>query len=520
MPERMEKAIKSYFTVSALTGEIKRRLTVPDLRYIWVLGEITDLKYFTRGRHAYFSLKDENAVISCVFFAGNNFNYRGTLENGMKVFAYGSIDVYAPRGNYQLIIRQIIPSGEGEFALKIKKLEEKFKKEGLFDRKRPVPELPETIGLITSKDGAAIKDFLKMTKEVPYLKVILYPALVQGDEAPLSIINGIKKLNEIDEIEVIVITRGGGSEEDLRCFYDEGLVRAIYNSKKPVISAIGHERDVVFTDRVADLRKATPTDAGKFFAEAYKKTLEKFSKLSTLLNKRMALWAERSPETEKLKLYASKLKYLSDSILALRYQQLDYLNENLTKSIGLFLNDREQKVKHLSLRIHPKTLIKEFETKVERVFSLKLGLKSNIEKKLELRRSEFREFNTALKVNAKTSLKESDSKLQKIRHKLNAELLFRDIENKRDKVLYIKKAINKSIEGNLKEKQNAIFVFSEKLNDLSPLSTVARGFAIVKNNKGQVVKSVKNIKLGDFIEVNLKDGSIDCQVKDIKDKER
>ncbi len=512
--------IKKYFTVSVLTGIIKQRLTTPDLQQIWVLGEITDLKYFTKGKHAYFSLKDENAIINCAFFAGNNRFYNGKLENGMKVFAFGSIDVYPPRGSYQLIIRQIIPAGEGEFALKIKALEEKFKKEGLFDRKRPVPELPEVIGLITSKDGAAIKDFLKMATEVPYLKIILFPALVQGEDAPATIIEGIKKLNEINEVEVIVITRGGGSEEDLRCFYDEGLVRAIYNSKKPVISAIGHERDFVFTDRVADLRKATPTDAGKFFAEAYKKTFQNYKKLSSLLEKKMSMWIERNPEKERLKSYVSSLLFLSDSILNTRQQQLDYLREGISRNIKQKLKEKEQILKTLSIKIHPKTLLREFETRVERLFNLELTLKTGMEHKIEERFIRLKELKYSMKNAGLNSVKNLHNKVVELKHKLNAKFLINELEKKSDNVLYLKKSLEQSLNALLKEKENSVSKFSEKLNDLSPLNTVARGYAIVKDKKNNLVKSVRGIAKGDIVKVNLKDGRLDCNVIDINYKER
>ena len=520
MPEQTPKIIKNYFTVSSLTGIIKGKLTTPDLQHIWVLGEVTDLKYFTRGQHAYFSLKDKNAIINCAFFAGNNRFYRGELENGMKVFAYGSIDVYAPRGNYQLIVRQIIPSGEGEFALKIKALEEKFKKEGLFDRKRPVPELPETIGIITSKDGAAIKDFLKMAKEVPYLKIILYPALVQGEEAPATIIEGIKKLNEIEEVEVIVITRGGGSEEDLKCFFDEKLVRAIYASKKPVISAIGHERDIVFTDRVADLRKATPTDAGKFFAEAYKKTYQNYKKLSALLEKRMSMWIERSPEREKLKFLVSRMRFLSDSIINTKQQQIDYLKSDIERNIKLNLDNKEQKLKTLSIKIHPKTLLSEFETKVERLSGLEFSIKKAMEKKLDLYSQVLKELKISLKSLSLNSVREHSIRLNKLKYSLNAKILFKDMDKKKEKVYFLKKSLVQGLNLFLNEKENLIKVFAGKLNDLSPLNTVERGYAIVNDSEGNVIQTVGKVKQGDLIEVNLKDGVLGCNVNKIKIKER
>ena len=508
--------VKNYLTVSALTGIIKKKLLTPELMQIWVLGEITDLKSFVRGKHAYFSLKDGDALLNCAFFAGNNRFYNSILENGMKVFAFGSIDVYAPRGSYQLIVRQIIPAGEGEFALKIKALEERFKKEGLFDRKRPVPELPETIGLITSKHGAAIKDFLKMAKEVPYLKIIIFTALVQGEEAPATIIEGIRKLNEIEEVEVIVITRGGGSEEDLRCFFDENLVRAIYASKKPVISAVGHERDVVFTDRVADLRKATPTDAGKFFAEAYEKTLHNFKKLSLLLERRMKLWVEKNPDREKIKSFASSLMFLSESFLNSKTQRLDSLRESLERAVNKNLDGKEAKLNTLSIKIKPETLLSGFNTRKERLLKFRTILKNAMDRKIENLSGETAMLKNRLNGGMKSLLSHKTHLFKETSARLSIGLIKREVEKRNQKLAFLKDKMKNRAENVLKNKGVSLSMLAEKLNDLSPLNTVARGYAIVKDEYGKVVKSVRQVKEGDFVEISVKDGKLDCNVKKIK----
>ncbi len=513
------EVIKNYLTISQLTAIVKQKLYTPELNEIWVLGEISDLKSYKRGEHAYFSLKDNYSLLSCVFFRGDNRFFDGKLENGMKVFAFGSIDVYAPRGRYQLIVRRVIPYGEGEFALKIKALEEKLKKEGLFDRKRPVPDLPETIGLITSDKGAAIKDFLKMAKEVPYLKIILYPALVQGDEAPQSIIEGIEQLNLIDEVEVIVITRGGGSEEDLRCFYDEGLVRAIYNSKKPVISAIGHERDVVFTDRVADLRKATPTDAGKFFAEAYRKRLELFNKFCSILEKRMAFFVEKPPYQEKLNSLTSSLKFYMQSLIDSRYQQLDYLKEKLNSQINQSLVFREHRVKSLSIKIHPKTLIANFNSLISRLNHLNLSLKRGIEKRVEAYENRVKNAGSKLAFRINERYRDAYQRYASLSSRLDATLVLSRIDKKGQSLSFLKNQMVKEMENYINNRESLISVSGEKLNHLSPLNILSRGYAIVSDSKGSIVKSVSSIEEGSEIRVKLRDGSLNCNVKEIEQRE-
>ncbi len=518
----VNEKIKNYYTVSQLTGIVKFKLNTPELKNVWILGEITDLKGFAKGRHAYFSLKDENSLLNCVFFAGNNRFYGGELKNGMKVFAYGSIDVYAPRGSYQLIIRQIIPAGEGDFALKIKALEEKFKKEGIFDaeNKKPVPHLPETIGLITSKDGAAIKDFLKMAKEVPYLKIIVYPALVQGEDAPESIIKGIESLNKIEEIEVIVLTRGGGSEEDLRCFFDEKLVYAVFNSKKPVISAVGHERDVVFTDRAADMRKATPTDAGKFFAENYKKTVQKFEKLGYALARRMALWVERNPEKEKLKRLSQSLKYAAESVLITKMQQIDRVAERLNSGINGYLKEKEAKLSELSVRFHPSWLENEFKSKEEKLLILKrnLYLKGNV--LLERFCDKTKNLSKELKSNIRALLVQKKHKFEKLASNLSLGTVKNLISSKESKLIFLKTALDGEAKNKVNQKENRLAILSSKLENLSPLAVLNRGYSIVFDNDGKVVKSVKTMERGDRISVVLKDGKANCLIEEIKPDER
>lgn len=511
--------IKKYLTISQLTAIIKQRLYTPELNEIWVLGEISDLKSYKRGEHAYFSLKDNYSLLSCVFFRGDNRFFDGKLENGMRVFAFGSIDVYAPRGRYQLIVRRVIPYGEGEFALKIKALEEKLKKEGLFDRKRPVPDLPETIGLITSDKGAAIKDFLKMAKEVPYLKIILYPALVQGDEAPQSIIEGIEQLNLIDEVEVIVITRGGGSEEDLRCFYDENLVRAIYNSKKPVISAIGHERDVVFTDRVADLRKATPTDAGKFFAEAYKERLELFNKFCSILEKRMAYFVENPPYQERLNSLISSLKFYMQSLVDSRYQQVDYLKEKLDSGINQSLVKKEHRVKNLSIQIHPDTLLANFNSLSSRLNHLNLSLKRGIEKQIEENERRLKEAGSILGYKINEKYMDTYQRYVSLSSRLDATLVLTAIDKKNQSLSFLKSRMVKEMENYIKQRENLISVYGEKLTHLSPLNILSRGYAMVSDSKGSIVKSVSNVEEGSEVKVKLRDGSLSCNVKKIEQRE-
>ncbi len=517
MFESVKKRVGNYLTVSDLTGIIKKRLLIPELQRIWVLGEITDLKSFTPGKHAYFSLKDQGSLINCAFFAGNNRFFKGKLENGMKVLVFGSIDVYPPRGNYTFIVRQIIPAGEGDFAIKLKKLEEKLKKEGLFDRKRPFPVLPETIGVITSKDGAAIKDFLKMAKDVPYLKIIIFHSLVQGEEAPASIIEGIEKLNKIDEVEVIVITRGGGSEEDLMCFYDESLVRAIYNSKKPVISAVGHERDVVFTDRVADLRLATPTDAGKFFAENYKKTFQNFKKLSYSLETSLKRWLAKNPEIVKLHSLSSRLLYLEDSLLNQKLMTIAQLKNDIVLSIDSNLKEKKTGLNSLYLKLHPDFLFSDYHSKKQKVNSIEHSLRRAIETTINEKKADLFKLTISLKQNGIKSAEHKIMWYKVVSAGFNAGLITNKLEREKGTFLNLLKIFKEKLTGSIREKEKEIKGISQRLNVLSPLNTVSRGYAIVKDSGGNIVTGVKCLSKGENIEVFMKDGELTCNITDIKE---
>jgi len=265
-PEKDEPAV---YSVSSLTGEIKILLeeTFPE---IWVEGEISNFRISPSG-HAYFKMKDEKATIDCVMWRSYIAGRQQMVQDGLLVRALGEISVYPPRGNYQFVVRLVRPAGKGALQERFEKLKGKLQEEGLFDEehKKPIPELPKCIGVVTSPTGAAIQDFLRILRtRFPHFKVIVAPTRVQGVEAPGGIAQAIKDLNEQGEPDVIVVTRGGGSLEDLWAFNEEVVARAIFASKTPVVSAVGHEIDFTISDFVADLRVPTPTAAAEVFAQA------------------------------------------------------------------------------------------------------------------------------------------------------------------------------------------------------------------------------------------------------------
>lgn len=255
---------KNIFTVSELTKSIKY-LLVEKFPDIWVRGEISNYRMASSG-HIYFTLKDEFAVLKAVLFKGYQNGVRFQLEDGLKVITHGSIDLFEKRGEYQIIVDFIEPEGIGALELAFEQLKQKLQAEGLFDpsHKKPIPPFPDAIGVVTSQTGAAIRDILNIIgRRYRGIRVIIYPALVQGEGAAFDIAQSIRKANDRKEVDVLIVGRGGGSREDLWPFNEEILVRAIYESEIPIISAVGHEIDYTISDFVADLRAPTPSVAAE-----------------------------------------------------------------------------------------------------------------------------------------------------------------------------------------------------------------------------------------------------------------
>ena len=253
--------MNSPITVSTLNVQIKSLLETT-FSFVYVEGEISNLTYHNSG-HIYFSIKDASSTISCVMFKGNTRYLKFRLEVGQKIILSGSVTVYAPRGNYQLLATKIEPSGVGALALAYEQLKKKLELKGYFEqtRKKELPKYPKKIVLVTSSTGAAIEDMKKVaSKRWPLIELILIPALVQGEGAKFDIVEAIQKADTLNA-DVMVVGRGGGSIEDLWAFNEEMVADAIFSANTPIISAVGHESDFVISDFVSDVRAATPSNA-------------------------------------------------------------------------------------------------------------------------------------------------------------------------------------------------------------------------------------------------------------------
>jgi len=276
------------YTVTELTRHI--RIILEDcFPIIWVEGEISNLRKPISG-HIYFTLKDENSAINAVIFRSEEMGINFELEDGQKVLCGGKITVYEKQGIYQLQVERIEPLGIGSLQLRLEQLKKKLKEEGLFDpqHKRPIPLFPRHIGIVTSPTGAAIRDILKVIKKKSYnVEVTINPVRVQGELASLEIARAIEEFNQMKDLDVLIVGRGGGSLEDLWAFNEEIVARAIYNSKIPVISAVGHEIDWTIADLVADVRAPTPSLAAEMVVGEKERFIERLSNNKIRLQRTM-----------------------------------------------------------------------------------------------------------------------------------------------------------------------------------------------------------------------------------------
>ena len=335
-----------YITISDLNRYIKAKFDIDsNLNNVYLKGDISNFKHHTRG-HFYFTLKDENSRLSAVMFNFNASKVGFEPEDGMKVLVSGRISVYEATGSYQIYVNTMEMDGIGNLYLEFEKLKKKLASEGLFNKehKKPIPKYPKTIGIITAPTGAAIRDILSTIKRrYPIAKTILFPALVQGEGAKESVTKQLKKAQEYD-LDVIICGRGGGSIEDLWCFNEEMVARAIYESKIPVISAVGHEIDFTIADFVADLRAPTPTGAAEMAVPNITDLNNLFNQLKIRATK--AIQNKITGTENRLKTLTSKQILKNPlSIYEIKEQRLD----NLLDRLQLFIAN---KLKEDNLRYH------------------------------------------------------------------------------------------------------------------------------------------------------------------------
>ena len=408
-------------SVSEVNRSIKSILLErKELKDIWIKGEISNYSPSGAG-HIYFSLKDPTRVIRCTFFSFQNKNYKGKkLQDGMEVQVFGSINLYEPGGYYSVNVARVEELGKGDILYQLEKLKAELNAKGIFnvERKRPIPRFPKTLGIATSPNAAAVEDIIRIAKErYPNINILIAPCQVQGDTAPSSIVSAIQELNNPKwEVDVIIAGRGGGSFEDLMPFNDESVVMAYYNSRVPIISAVGHQIDSLLCDHAADAFVPTPT-AGAELAVPEIEDLENY--LEDMENR-----------------FNQALKYKLD-IARDRLHLIS--NKHIFAQPQMLLTDRIQKVDEI----------------LNRIFLLG---KNNISQKHNL----LQRFEN-IKIYAKSVLTAKESQYK---------LTFGRVEN------------------------------------FSPLLTLNRGYAVARNKKREVIQSPSQVKIGEELELILKDQKI------------
>ncbi|MGG0788319.1 exodeoxyribonuclease VII large subunit [Peribacillus simplex] len=444
---------QQYLSVSALTKYIKRKFDAdPHLQNVYIKGEISNFKQHTSG-HMYFTLKDEKARLLSVMFAANNKGMKFLPENGMKVLVKGDISLYEAGGQYQLYVKSMAPDGVGDLYLAYEQLKKKLEAAGLFlaEHKKPIPQYPKSVGVITSPTGAALRDILiTIKRRYPIARIIVYPALVQGNNAAKSIAKAISMANARAESDVLIVGRGGGSIEELWAFNEEIVAESIYDSDIPVISAVGHETDFTIADFVADMRAPTPTGAAELAVPHLNEILERLMNRKNRLTRSI----QEAVNFERTRLTRMERSY------AFRYPHKMY----------------EQKLEQLD-----KTMDRLGRTST-RYFMKK--------------RDELNQLNDILKK----------------QHPEQA------VKNAKDELQQHSKVLRRAMEAIYRQKSQQFVHITATLTALSPLKIMERGYGLVFAEDETLVKSTQQVSKGDKIAVSIKDGTLECEIKEIKER--
>lgn len=485
------RPVKEVYAVSRLVREA-RGVLEGSFPLIWVEGEISNLAMPASG-HIYFTLKDEAAQVRCAMFKMRNRQLRFTPKNGMQVLLRARVTLYEGRGEFQLVAEHMEEAGSGALQRAYEALKHRLGEEGLFDQahKKALPLVPSCIGIVSSPDGAAVHDILTVLKRrFPAVNIVLYPVAVQGSDSAKQITNAIKLAEQRNECDVLIVSRGGGSLEDLWSFNDEQLARTIFACSLPIISAVGHEVDFTIADFVADVRAATPSAAAELAvpdaAELLIKLRNQSQRLDRVINHR--LQAERH-----------QLRHLQQRlpqpllILNQHMQSVDRLVQRLHRAWQHILKEKRQGVDYWSVRLtHPKAKI---EVQKHRIAQLSSRLQKQLEQTMTSRQYHY--SNLCQRFESLSPLRDIKSRQTKL------ELTCKTLNN----------AMQKIIEGH----QTRLASQMRTLAAVSPLSTLERGYSIsTLSNTNNVITNSRDVECGQQIDVRLQHGVLQCQITEIK----
>jgi len=435
-------------TVSQL-NHLTREIIEAHFPLIWLQGEISNLARPASG-HWYFTLKDEQAQVRCAMFRMKNRLLGFSPENGMQVLVRARVSFYEARGEFQLIVEQMEAAGDGMLRQRFLRLKESLAARGWFDEshKKPLPTLPQRVGIITSASGAALRDILSvLRRRFANLPLLVLPVTVQGEGAAASIVKAIQQAQASGLFDVLILARGGGSMEDLWCFNDESLALAIYQCEIPIVTGIGHEIDFTIADFVADIRAPTPSAAAEMVAPD-----------------QQALLAQ-------VRHAYLRLRQRSQLVLQLKAQQLRACRQALR---------------------HPS---QQLLFKAQRIDELEQRLQGQIQRRLERARS----------------------RLDTLQQRLRAFHPGRDIQRQRERLDRLQRELGKSIRRQLAERQTHLGVYVRQLDAVSPLATLARGFAIArKPDQPAILRDTDTLKAGDRVQIQLAKGAFQADIVSIE----
>ena len=425
---------KNVLTVSQLTSLIKQKIE-PAFQNICVQGEISNFRHQSSG-HIYFSLKDASSQISAVLFRGNSKNLSRIPKAGDKVILRGEISIYSPRGSYQIIVRELSFLGVGELLLKLHELKEKLKKQGWMDKdkKKDLPSLPKTIGIVTSPTGAVIQDILNVLfRRFSGLHLILYPVQVQGEKAKEEIATAIQNFNHYNLADVLIVGRGGGSMEDLWPFSEEIVAEAIFSSKIPIISAVGHETDYSISDLVADVRAPTPSAAAEIVIAEKVYLQQKLHQYSKQIEKNilhhLTLQKNRLKSLSQQSIFSSSFMHVEQ-----RVQQIDEIKNYLDIALLHKLEKCQTSLKEKKKLLHSQSPLQQIQWAKEKLFLLTKRLSSSILTFLERRKEKIKNLSYHLfSIDPKNLLKKGYSIL--FSEKTGSIILSRKQIEKKQKIL-------------------------------------------------------------------------------------
>ena len=439
------------YSVSQLNQSVRLMLE-NQLGAVWLTGEISNFSQPVSG-HWYLSLKDENAQVRCAMFRMKNLRVSFRPINGMQVLVRANVSLYEPRGDYQLIIESMHLAGEGLLMQQFEALKLKLAAEGLFAQhlKKNLPHFSKAVGIITSKTGAALQDILHiLQRRDPSLKIIIYPTAVQGKDAATEIAQMIELANQRQEVDVLIVGRGGGSLEDLWCFNEEMVARAIFHSHLPVISAVGHETDVTIADFVADVRAPTPSAAAELVSRN---------------------------QTELL-------------------QQLQYRRQRLEIALDRLFAEKQQKLRHLSLRLH----------------------NQHPQAQLRIQQQLITQLSHRLQQSLRHRWQKKAENLTALSMRLYKNPLPLRIQQYEQQLAQLKVRLNSHMNLTLSLQQKQLAHLCGKLDSLSPLKVLARGYSITQNQQNFTIRSMKDVNVGEQIKTRLPDGDIISQVIRLEEK--